>query len=115
MAGSAQEDISGRQRQGGALARSHGGSPTLPDCNRALAQSPNDPDFRESRRLTHLKMGMLDAAIADYDAALARDPKLATARYGRGIAYRRKGDEARAAATKLKPAIAEEMARYGVK
>ena len=65
-------------------------------------------------------MSRLDAALTDYDAALRIDPKMAAALYGRGIAFRRKGDEARAAADiaaalKIQPDIAEELARHGVK
>jgi tetratricopeptide (TPR) repeat protein len=65
-------------------------------------------------------MGSLDAAIADYDAALRIDPKIANALYGRGAAKRLKGDTAGseadvAAAQAIKPNVADEMARYGVK
>jgi tetratricopeptide (TPR) repeat protein len=70
------------------------------------------------RRAT--QAGRLDAAIADYDAALRRDPKIAESLYGRGIARQRKGDTAGgdadiAAAKAVKPDIAEVMAKYGVR
>ena len=52
--------------------------------------------------------------------ASRRGPKIAEALYGRGIAHRRKGDEARAAADiaaakAIKPDVAEELAKRGVK
>jgi tetratricopeptide (TPR) repeat protein len=67
-----------------------------------------------------LKAGRADAAIADYDAALRIDPKLANALYGRGLARLRRGktssgQEDIAAAKALRIDIAEEFARYGVK
>jgi hypothetical protein len=38
------------------------------------------------------RSGQLDAAISDYDSALRLDPRLANARYGRGLAKLKKGD-----------------------
>jgi hypothetical protein len=39
-----------------------------------------------------LKRGKLDKALADYDAALAIDPKQASSLYGRGLVKQKKGD-----------------------
>ena len=60
-----------------------------------------------------------DAAIADYDAALRLQPKIAWSLYGRGLAKLRRGlsSEGRAdiaAATALQPKMTERAARYGV-
>jgi len=46
----------------------------------------------DSRGLVHLRLGDLDRAIADYDAALALNPKLAWSLYGRGVAKIKKGN-----------------------
>ena len=39
-----------------------------------------------------LKAGKYELALADYDAALAINPRLASSLYGRGLAKQRKGD-----------------------
>jgi hypothetical protein len=72
------------------------------------------------RRFAYLKLGMLDASIADYDAALNIEPGRPYSMFGRGVARKRKGDvadgDADMAAAKTKsPAIDEEFARYGVR
>ena len=64
-------------------------------------------------------MRELANAIADYDAALKIEPKLAEALYGRGVARKRNGDSADgeadiAAAKAIKADAAEEFAQYGV-
>ena len=58
----------------------------------------------------------LDASIADFNAALALNPRLANSLYGRGIAKRRKGDLAGAeadlaAAKAMHPGVAQEFAK----
>ena len=65
-------------------------------------------------------MNEWDSAIADYNAALKIDPKLAPALYGRGFAEIKKGNSAGgnadiAAAKSTDPNIAEEFSRYGLK
>ncbi len=81
---------------------------------------PNDAAPFDSRGLTYLKMSEWNSAIADYNAALKIDPKLATALYGRGFAEIKKGNSASgnadiAAAKSADPNIAEEFSRYGLK
>lgn len=66
-----------------------------------------------------LKLGNLDAAIADYDAALNAKPQLDSALYCRGLAKRRKGDiegaeRDIAAAKTITAGIADRFAHYGV-
>jgi hypothetical protein len=39
-------------------------------------------------------MGDLPSAIADFDAALKAEPAMASSLYGRGLAKRRRGDDA---------------------
>jgi tetratricopeptide (TPR) repeat protein len=71
------------------------------------------------RAFTLLKLGQIESAMSDYNAALRHNPKLATALYGRGLAHQAKGEVSTgaadlAAAIVLKPSIAEEFARYGI-
>ena len=56
---------------------------------------PGDGDALDIRGLLHLKMGDLPSAIADFDAALKAEPAMASSLYGRGLAKRRRGDDAR--------------------
>ena len=90
----------------------------LADCNESL-RLKSQPAVLDTRGLVYLKMGEIDKAIADYDAALNGDPKLAGSLYGRGLAKRKRGDAAGAdldiaAAKALRPTIADEFAKYGV-
>jgi tetratricopeptide (TPR) repeat protein len=70
------------------------------------------------RAFVYLKLGKIENAIADYDAALKLDPELAGSLYGRGVAKLRGGDDSGnadlAAAKTVQSDIAEEFARYGV-
>jgi tetratricopeptide (TPR) repeat protein len=91
----------------------------LDDCNFALRQRPNTADFLESRGFVYLRQGRYDKAVADYDAALALDRKLAWALYGRGLARQHLGQAAAgqadiAAATALAPKIAADAASHGI-
>ncbi len=92
----------------------------LADCNELMKLRPNDPYALVIRGFAHLKSGQIDAALADYNAVLRHDPKNVAALYGRGTAELKKRNTARgdadvAAAKAIKPDIAEEFARYGVK
>jgi tetratricopeptide (TPR) repeat protein/predicted aspartyl protease len=62
----------------------------LADCNTAINRQRNSAVL-DSRALVHLRRGDLDAAIADYKAALKLQPKQAGSLYGLGIAQLRKG------------------------
>jgi tetratricopeptide (TPR) repeat protein len=92
----------------------------LADCNKALSIKPDSADVLDTRGFVHLKLGQYDNAIKDFDAALKLDNELAGSLYGRGLAKAKKGDAAgaqadMAAGRKLRPDIAEEFARYGLK
>jgi tetratricopeptide (TPR) repeat protein/predicted aspartyl protease len=90
----------------------------LDDCNFAVRQGPKVAAYLDSRGLVYLRQGKYDKAVADYDAALALDPKLAWALYGRGLARQHLGQAAGAAdvaaATALFPKIAAEAPSYGL-
>jgi tetratricopeptide (TPR) repeat protein len=80
---------------------------------------PSTAAFLDSRGLVHLRQNNYDKAIADYDAALHLQPKIAWSLYGRGLAKLHKGLTAAgqadiAAATALQPKIARHAASYGI-
>ncbi|HEX9412659.1 MAG TPA: tetratricopeptide repeat protein, partial [Ktedonobacterales bacterium] len=51
----------------------------------------DDADALDSRGYAHQRHGDLDAAIADYSAAIKIDPLYYTALFGRGVAYAAQG------------------------
>jgi tetratricopeptide (TPR) repeat protein len=90
----------------------------LTDCNESLRLS-NGKRALASRALVYLKLKNAGAAIADCDAALAIDPKMAVSLYSRALAKRLKGDPAAsdadiAAANKIDPAIGETFVMLGL-
>jgi tetratricopeptide (TPR) repeat protein len=92
----------------------------LADCEQSLAIHGKDAGALNSRGFTYLRLGKFDEAIADYNAALKSNPKLASALYGRGLAKQKKGDSAggqvdMATANLVQSDIADEFAGYGVK
>jgi len=93
----------------------------LSDCDQAYRLSPNDGYTLASRGFVYLRLGRLDDAIVEYDAALLkRSSHTAFTLFGRGIAKQRKGDTAggdfdMAAAKANSASIAEEYAKYGLK
>jgi tetratricopeptide (TPR) repeat protein/predicted aspartyl protease len=66
-------------------------------CDAALRREHN-PRFLDSRGLVYLRMGFAEKAIADYDAALAKNPKIPWSLYGRGLAEMKLGQSAKAKA-----------------
>jgi tetratricopeptide (TPR) repeat protein len=108
----------------------------LDDCDHALALRPyaaptsatrigsiveswTDPEILDSRGLVYLRLGRFRDAIRDYDAALDRNPVIATSLYGRGLAKLRLGEQAQghadlAAAQKLDSGIARFFAGIGL-
>jgi hypothetical protein len=68
----------------------------------------------------YFKLGRLDDALIDIDAALDQAPELAASRFMRGVIAQRQGRAAEAAddlaaARFASPRIDEQYARYGVK
>jgi len=95
-------------------------SQALDDCNESLRLRPNNSSILNSRGLAHFKLGAFDRAIADYEAAVNKDPMDAGSRYARGIARLKTGDTAGgeadiAAAKAIEGDIADVYAEYGVK
>jgi tetratricopeptide (TPR) repeat protein len=93
----------------------------LADCEEALRLGITDKaDALDNRGMTYFKLGRLDDAVRDFDAALALAPKTASSLYGRGLAKIRRGDTAGgnadvAAAKAIQANITEEMTGYGIK
>ena len=90
----------------------------LDDCNRALKDRPVET-FLDGRGLTYLRLGQVEDAIADFDAALKLAPRLAPSLFVHSIASARKGDPAKAAADRaaalaIDPDVAEVYVGYGV-
>jgi len=65
----------------------------LKECDAALTGRPGEPATLDSRGLVHLRLGELSKAVADYDAALAKQ-KFPDSYYGRGLAKLRMGRKA---------------------
>jgi len=107
----------------------------LDDCNRALGMrvwvpqrdgnplnqplAPDDPVALGSRGLVYLRLGKLEEAVRDDDAALKANPKMPDSLYGRGLAELRLGEKAQgeadlAAAEKLDGGITRLFAKMGL-
>jgi tetratricopeptide (TPR) repeat protein len=91
----------------------------LADCNESLRSRPNNGYVLNSRGLVEFKLGAFDAAISDYNAAVAQNAKDADSLYARGVAKLKNGDTAGgnadiAAAKAIKPNIAAVSAGYGI-
>jgi tetratricopeptide (TPR) repeat protein len=91
----------------------------LDDCTKALNLRPNDATTLNARGFTYLKLGEFDRSIADFDAALTVNSKMAVSFYGRGLARRGAGDGQAAdkdieMARTIRADIADAVAEYGV-
>jgi tetratricopeptide (TPR) repeat protein len=92
----------------------------LADCNQTMRLAPPVvPATLETRGLVLLKLGRLDEAIADYDAALNIYARSAIGLYSRGVARRKKGDIAGSdtditAAKAIRPGVGDLFAKWGV-
>ncbi|MGH8169932.1 MAG: tetratricopeptide repeat protein [Steroidobacteraceae bacterium] len=97
----------------------------LGDCNRALRIMPKAAPARaaavtlSNRGFVYLRLGKPDDALADFAAALKRQPDLPLALYGRGLAERRKGLKAQgqadlAAAAASSPGLTQRLASFGL-
>ncbi len=90
----------------------------LKDCNQAIKLG--DVSALDPRCLLGYRAAQYKAAIEDCTAALARNPRLASALYVRGLAKRKSGDETGgdadiASAKSLDPEIAATYADLGVR
>ena len=91
----------------------------LDDCNEAVRWASGNPAFLDSRGLVRLRRGQFDRAIDDYDKALEIMPELAWSLYGRSLAHRAEGEDAKAeadlaAAIAVDEGIVEEAGKFGL-
>jgi tetratricopeptide (TPR) repeat protein len=91
----------------------------LEDCTEALKLKQDNAVTFDTRALVELRMGKYQEALADYERALQKSPKLASALFGRGIVELRTGNAARgeadlAAAEAAKPGTIQRFGGYGV-
>ena len=91
----------------------------LANCDLALKALPGTAGFLDSRGLVLLRLGRIDEAIAAYSQALTTAPTMSSSLYGRGLAFKRKHDEAKAAADMAKAVeadadVAERSASFGL-
>jgi tetratricopeptide (TPR) repeat protein len=89
------------------------------DCDAAVRRSPASPNPYDSRGFLYLMNGKYKEAIADYEIALAIDPRFTSSLYGRGVARRRLGDVAAGnsdmkAAAAVDSNVARRFARDGL-
>jgi tetratricopeptide (TPR) repeat protein len=88
-------------------------------CNASIPIAKDPSEVLDSRALVELRLGALDKAVADYDAALAKRPNLWTSLYGRSLAEHRQGRQAAAArdmaaALAANPEATVEFTRWGL-
>ena len=87
-------------------------------CTKAVEASQWSAETLDSRALAYYRLGRMDDALADLNAALRSDPSFAGSRYMRGIIKsagaaadgRRDIEDA----MRLSPSIAHRYQRYGV-
>jgi tetratricopeptide (TPR) repeat protein len=87
-------------------------------CNRAVQLNGNESVYRANRGLVELRLGRLDAALADYNVAIAADGRRADSYYGRALVFHRQGnrraaEEGRRQALEIDPGIVETYREYG--
>jgi tetratricopeptide (TPR) repeat protein len=91
----------------------------LADCKEAVRRDGRDTQVLDATGFVQFRLGHLKDAAADYDAAIARNSRLAGALFMRGIIKLREGDAPGGnadivAAKDIEPAIADRFAEYGV-
>jgi tetratricopeptide (TPR) repeat protein/predicted aspartyl protease len=90
----------------------------LADCDAAMRRDKNS-NVMESRGLVLFRLGRVDEAITQFNAAVRLQPRAAPALYGRGLAELKKGQTAEgeadiAAAKAIAPELAAQYRRYGL-
>lgn len=88
-------------------------------CDKAVGLKEDKSEYRSNRGLVRLRLGQLQSALDDFDAAVATDDRYASNYYGRAIVRQRTGniegakaDRERALA--IDPTIAESYEEYGL-
>lgn len=88
-------------------------------CEEAVTLSGQDAGVIDSRALVKYRQGKIDEALADIEAALAKEPALASSRYLRGLIRIERGDakgrEDIVQAERIDPSIAARFEDFGLK
>lgn len=92
----------------------------LADCDTALAEIPENPEYLDSRGMVLLRLGRFGESITSYSAALRKRSDFPFSLYGRAMAEIRRGDTKAAAAdtaraTFMDRGVADRFAAYGVR
>ncbi|UZK65991.1 DUF3857 domain-containing protein [Sphingomonas sp. M1-B02] len=91
----------------------------LKDCTKGIELAENPSSIYDSRAMVYFRMGRMEEALADLDAALDLAPAQDASLYLRGVVRKRMGnkaaDEDLAAARMMSARIDEDYARYGIK
>ncbi|OAN66958.1 DUF3857 domain-containing protein [Sphingomonas sp. TDK1] len=91
----------------------------LQDCTSGVELGSSSAAVLDSRAMVYFRMGKLDAALTDLDAALRASPEQSASLYMRGVIGKRTkakdADAYLAAARMIEPRIDERFARYGIK
>jgi tetratricopeptide (TPR) repeat protein len=91
----------------------------LKDCTKAIELSDSSAAILDSRGLVYFRLGRMDDALADFDAALDQAPDMAASLFMRGVIKAKAGASGAAddlaAARMISPRIDEDYARYGIK
>lgn len=92
----------------------------LQDCTRAIELTENNTSALDSRAMVYLRLNRLSEALADVDAALDRNPEMASSLYLRAAIERKMGksesaNKDAASARLISPRIEEEYARWKIK
>ena len=91
----------------------------LRDCTKAIELTENSAGILDSRAMVYFRMGRLDDALADYDAALSAIPGLGPSMMMRGLILKRTGHIADGQsqidqAIRLSPTVLARFKRYGI-
>ncbi|WP_109809265.1 DUF3857 domain-containing protein [Sphingosinithalassobacter portus] len=90
----------------------------LQDCTRAIELAQTPSAILDSRAMVYFRLGDMEKALADFDAALAISPDLPASLFMRGLIRLRNGDRRGQQdidkARLLTPAVDEQYARYGI-
>ena len=89
----------------------------LADCEKAMQLHPDAANTLNTRGFIFYRQGRFEDAIGSYDASIARDPKVASSYYMRGLARGKLNQDASgdlAKALSMEPSIRERYAEYGI-
>jgi tetratricopeptide (TPR) repeat protein len=91
----------------------------LADCTKSIEIADSPASVLDSRAMVYFRMGRMEDALADLDAALAIAPGQAASLFMRGVIRKRRGLAGAAAdlaaARLMSPQIDKDYARYGIK